>query len=98
MTAQLPTGYGKTIAAAAAYAALVGSGVVNRLLYVVSTDPQRQQFCNDGYSDFGRVGLMKISPFDLSYNHTLAIKEHRNDKSSVSCTSVQALIQGNTLQ
>jgi Type III restriction enzyme, res subunit len=98
LTAQLPTGYGKTKAAVATYAALEETGEVNRLLYLVSTDPQRQQFCNDGKSDFAWIGRQGVTPFDVSYSPILALKEHRNNKSTVFCTSVQSLVVGSTLQ
>jgi hypothetical protein len=93
VTAQLPTGYGKTRAATEAYAALHRFGDVNRLLYIVPTDAQRRQFVKDGQAEF-RCSGMNVQPFDLSYSPTMALREHRNDKTSVYVTTIQALAMG----
>ena len=43
VVAQLPTGYGKTLAAAGSYAMLRHRGVCNRMLYIVPRSGQAKQ-------------------------------------------------------
>ena len=97
LSVQLPTGYGKTLAAAATFAALRESGRVNRLLYIVSTDAQRRQFVQDAANDFLDAGLAGIRPFDISYSPILAHKEHVTDRSCVFMATIQALASGSLM-
>lgn len=98
LTIKIPTGAGKTLAAVSAYAELSRLGEVNRLLYIVPTDAQREQFIQDGKRDFEDVGLLGIEPFDIARSPTLALKEHRTGKSQVFCTTIQAIANGNIYQ
>src|SRR5215475_7701886 len=107
LTAQLPTGYGKTKAAILAFIALHRKGEVTRLLYVVSSEPQLTQFCQDAEGDFAWGGMAGVKPLSIGYSHSLALKEHRTNKTMVFVTTIQALAYrtgkttengGNTLQ
>ncbi len=89
---QLPTGYGKTITACAIYSSLKDAGRVNRLLYIVPTSAQLDQFVMDGKSDllFSGVDGSRVI-CDVSYSATSAIKQHRTNKSQVFACTVQSL-------
>lgn len=52
----LPTGYGKSDAALGAYLIMREQQRVNRMLIVVPTDTQRQQYANDLLESAGRLG------------------------------------------
>lgn len=88
---QLPTGYGKTLTAAAVFAAKRAAGICNRLLYLVPTKSQLEQFCNDGRDDFLDAGLAGVRIRDIGYSPALAVKEHRNGSTLVFVTTIQAL-------
>jgi superfamily II DNA or RNA helicase len=94
LTAQLPTGYGKTLAAAATYTALRESGAVNRLLYIVPTRAQLNQFTADGAGDFADAGLAGVSPFNIGYSEALALKKHRQNRAEVFACTIQAVSNG----
>lgn len=96
LNAQLPTGYGKTYTACCVYKELQQRGSANRLLYIVPSVAQLEQFVNDGASDLidaGVVGSVKI--VDVSYVGVVAIKHHRQDKAQVFATTIQSLASGN---
>ncbi len=96
---RLPTGYGKTLTAAACFAELYKAGVVSRLLYVVPTTVQLRQFVSvsngsDGQEDFLDAGLAGVHPFDVGYSETQALKRHRMDSSAVFACTIQAVTVG----
>lgn len=91
LSVQLPTGYGKTIAAAAVFAAKYGRGEVNRLLYVVPTTSQLNQFCTDGAGDFLDVGIAGARIQDVGTFPTQSVKEHRSNRTIVFAVTIQAL-------
>lgn len=91
---QLPTGYGKTQTAAATFRALWERGDVNRLLYLVPTVAQLRQFCEDGDSEFLDAGLVGVTPFDIAYNATNALKYHRTNRKIVFAATIQAVTSG----
>ena len=61
---QLPTGYGKTLTAAAVFAAALKAGRIDRLLYLVPTSIQLAQFCSGGHEDSSR-GLWRRRSLDM---------------------------------
>lgn len=91
---QLPTGYGKTLAAALTFTALHKAGVVNRLLYLVPTAAQLNQFCNDGEGDFLDAGLAGSVPFDVSYSPAQAVARHRENRTAVFAATIQSVTSG----
>lgn len=91
---QLPTGYGKTLTAAASFRALWERGDVNRLLYLVSTVVQVRQFCEDGNHDFLDAGMHGVTPFDIGYSPASALKNHRQNKKIVFAATIQAVASG----
>jgi superfamily II DNA or RNA helicase len=93
---QLPTGYGKTYAAAAVFRALYEAGEVNRMLYLVPTVGQLTQFVNDGAGDFLDAGLEGVVPFDIAYSGAQAIRRHRENRNFVFAATIQAVVSGAT--
>lgn len=88
---QLPTGYGKTFTASAVFSILHDKGVVNRLLYIVPTTAQLDQFVVDGKADFLDAGLNIGSVCDIGFSGVVAHKQNRTNKSLVYATTIQAL-------
>jgi len=92
LNVQLPTGYGKTFAAALAYSYLKSIGKVNRMLYIVPTRAQLEQFVMDGKGDLKDAGVSgPKNVCDINYSPVVAIRQNRNDKTQVFATTVQAL-------
>ncbi len=91
---QLPTGYGKTLTAAAVFARLWERGDVNRLLYLVPTAAQLRQFCDDGEQEFMDAGLAGAVPFDVGYSPVQAAKRHRENRTAVFAATIQAVVSG----
>lgn len=88
---QLPTGYGKTYTAAGSYSVLFHRGDVNRLLYIVPTSAQLEQFVQDGRTDFDDAGVDVGPVVDIGWSSVTAIRKHRSNKSMVYATTIQAL-------
>ncbi len=98
LNVQLPTGYGKTLTAASIYATLQNSGKVNRLLYIVPTTAQLDQFVKDGPDDLFVSGVLGSRVIcDIGFSGTKAISQHRSNKSSVFACTIQALISGKSV-
>lgn len=94
LNVQLPTGYGKTRVACGLYSILRRQGRANRLLYIVSTQQQRDQFRLDGPSEFAGVGIPTIKQVvDISYDHVLALQKHRQGKAEIFLTTVQSIME-----
>lgn len=90
---QLPTGYGKTFTAASIYATLQDQGRVNRLLYLVPSTGQLDQFVRDGSGDMMDAGVIG-SPHicDISFaGAAQAVKQHRTGTHQVFACTIQAL-------
>lgn len=90
---QLPTGYGKTYTAASIYATLQDQGRVNRLLYLVPSTGQLDQFVRDGAGDMMDAGVIG-SPHicDISFaGAAQAVKQHRTGSHQVFACTIQAL-------
>lgn len=94
LNVRLPTGYGKTLVAACSYSLLKHYGDVNRLLYIVPTSAQLQQFWNDGSSDLAEAGVTgNRVPFHINYSSYQAIQGHRNDTVQIFVTTIQSMYQ-----
>lgn len=90
LNVKLPTGYGKTFVALAAYSILSQvADRVNRNLIVVPTKPQLDQLKDARLSDFGISG----SVVDIGFFGQQAIKKHLSGKAEVYATTIQALRQ-----
>lgn len=95
LNVQLPTGYGKTFTACAAYSILAKEGRVNRLLFIVPTTAQLDQFVCDGHDDLEDAAVEGSHVVtDISFFRATALKKHRENKSQVYATTVQALCGG----
>jgi len=95
VNAQLPTGYGKTYTACSVYAVLKQQGRVNRVLYIVPSTGQLEQFVQDGASDLMNAGVDgSLAVVDVGYTGAVSIKHHRQDKAQVFAVTVQALTSG----
>ena len=92
LNAQLPTGYGKTFTAAAVFSILCQQGRVNRLLYIVPSKAQLDQFVSDGRSDFWAASLEgNTFVIDIARNPTDALKRHRNNINQIYACTIQGL-------
>jgi hypothetical protein len=93
LCAKLPTGYGKTFTAAAVYSSLQHEGRVNRLLYLVPTVSQLDQFVQDGKSDLEDAcvdGPLYIC--DIRFcGAAVALKQHRQNSHQVFAATIQGL-------
>ena len=93
LCAKLPTGYGKTYTAACVYSSLQRQGKVNRLLYLVPTVGQLDQFVQDGKGDLEDAcvdGSLYICDIRFS-GAAIAIKQHRSDSHQVFAATIQGL-------
>jgi hypothetical protein len=93
LNAQLPTGYGKTFTATSIYAKLQSQGRVNRLLYLVPSDAQLNQFVQEGNGDLIDAGV-EGSHFvcDIAYSGSaVALRQHRMNTHQVFACTIQAL-------
>ena len=92
LNVKLPTGYGKTITAIGSYAILKNMGRCNRMLMILPTDAQREQFIQGAAHDFQSVGInSETSVVDIGYYGINAIKKHRKNESQVYAVSIQSL-------
>lgn len=93
MNVKLPTGYGKTYLALAAYSILKSIGEVNRLLVIVPTVAQRTQFEQSTPRNWGNYAIDGPSSVcDVSFFDVEAIRKHQKDDCQVYAITVQSLI------
>lgn len=94
--AQLPTGYGKTLTAAAAFKQLRDAGLVDFVLYLVPTKAQLIQFCDGGRDDFADAGLCGegVIPIDLGYSSSPAFAWKKLQSGSVVFAATIQAISG----
>ena len=98
LCAQLPTGYGKTFTAAATYSALKAANRVDRLLYLVPTKAQLDQFVQDGPGDLD-VACVSGSHYvcDVAYaGAAQSVRQHRTGSHQVFACTIQALTTAGT--
>lgn len=93
LNVKLPTGYGKTITALGSYAILRQKGIVNRLLFIVPTNAQRNQLVNDGPADLISVGISEQVQFiNLAFFRSdIVLKKSINNEAHVFVTSIQSI-------
>lgn len=93
LCAQLPTGYGKTFTSAAVYSTLQRQGRVDRLLYIVPSTGQLEQFVQDGATDLhtasvsGPAAVCDIAFFGAAQS----LKKHRQGICQVFACMIQGL-------
>lgn len=98
LCAKLPTGYGKTFTAACVYSSLQAQGRVDRLLYLVPTTGQLDQFVKDGGSDL-EAASVEGSHYvcDIAFSGAAqAIKQHRTGSHQVFACTIQGLSSAGT--
>lgn len=93
LCAQLPTGYGKTFTATAVYSTLQRKGVVDRLLYIVPSTGQLNQFVQDGKNDLSAAGVEgNLYVCDIAFTGAAqSMKQHRTGSHQVFACTVQGL-------
>jgi superfamily II DNA or RNA helicase len=95
---KLPTGYGKTLTACGVFAIRQKHLLSTRLLYVVPSTAQLNQFRLNAVSDFVICGVdlpgeHKITDIGFTSEHDV-LNRHRQNKCHVFVTSIQYLSQG----
>lgn len=93
--AKLPTGYGKTLAAAGAYAALRYRGTCNRVLYVVPRTSQSRQAAESVPLELAQFGIVSRA-IEVSRDPIEAIRRHRDGSVQVFVTTIQSLLAAAT--
>jgi hypothetical protein len=90
---QLPTGYGKTFTACCVYSVKKALGLVDRLLYIVPTVSQLDQFCQDGKGDLSDAAAGgNLYVCDIAYSGAaVAISNHRKGTHEVFACTIQSL-------
>lgn len=98
LCAQLPTGYGKTFTATAVYSSLKAANRVDRLLYLVPTKAQLDQFVQDGPGDLDTACVSGNHYIcDVAYaGAAQSIKQHRSGSHQVFACTIQALTTAGT--
>lgn len=93
LCAQLPTGYGKTFTSCAVYSELQGQGRVDRLLYIVPSTGQLEQFVQDGASDLEAASVQGSAMVcDIAfYGANQCIRRHRQGSCQVFACTIQGL-------
>lgn len=98
LCAQLPTGYGKTFTAACVFSTLQRQGRVDRLLYLVPSTGQLDQFVQDGSSDLYAASLEgSCYVCDVAFQGAAqAVKQHRSGTHQVFACTIQGLSAAGT--
>lgn len=93
LIAELPTGYGKTLAICIAFAYLRSVGAVQRLLIVVPSAEQFNSYLEEIQGDMARIG----APISGAYQAVsdLSIRLHRKNEAEIFVTTIQAISNGN---
>jgi superfamily II DNA or RNA helicase len=94
-TAQLPTGLGKTRAAAIGYAILRQRNVANRVLYIVPRGGQARQAAVEFPRDLSVMFEQPFRAHILGDTPIPALKQHRSGACEVFVTTIQALLAAN---
>lgn len=90
---KLPTGYGKSFVNAGCYSILKKQNRVNRLLVIVPTTAQREQYSNDGPDDFRDACLDgSVEVCDVALEPDNAWKHHRMNTRQIYIVTIQSLI------
>jgi superfamily II DNA or RNA helicase len=89
---KFPTGYGKTFSCAGVLSILKHRGMVSRLLMVVSSTTQLDQFCKDASYEFRDAAVpLPLKIIDIGYHGVAALKAHRTNAAQLFVITVQAL-------
>lgn len=98
LCAKLPTGYGKTFTAACVYSSLLAQGLVDRLLYLVPSTGQLNQFVSDGHSDLEAASVDGSHYIcDIAFSGAAqSIKQHRRGSHQVFACTIQGLSSAGT--
>jgi hypothetical protein len=98
LCAKLPTGYGKTFTAACVYSSLQAAGTVDRLLYLVPSTGQLDQFVTDGGSDLEAASVDGSHYVcDIAFAGAVqALKQHRQGSHQVFACTIQGLSAAGT--
>jgi superfamily II DNA or RNA helicase len=96
--AKLPTGYGKTIAAAGSYAMLRHRGSCNRMLYIVPRRSQAKQAADSLPGDLATYFGINTKSIIVSEHQTQAHLLHRNGTGEVFIATIQALTTGDSFK
>jgi superfamily II DNA or RNA helicase len=98
LCAQLPTGYGKTFTSACVFSTLQRQGRVDRMLYVVPSTGQLDQFVQDGASDLESASVQgSCHVCDLAYHGAAqSERQHRMGTHQVFACTIQALSSAGT--
>ena len=98
LCAKLPTGYGKTFTAACVYSSLQAAGTVDRLLYLVPSTGQLDQFVTDGGSDLEAASVDGSHYVcDIAFAGAVqTLKQHRQGSHQVFACTIQGLSAAGT--
>lgn len=91
VTAKLPTGYGKTLAACGAYAALKLRGEANRMLYIVPRRNQAKQAAASIPAELAKEFGIKTTSIIVGDSPTVALRYNRLGSTEVFITTIQGL-------
>jgi superfamily II DNA or RNA helicase len=93
LCAQLPTGYGKTFTAACVFSTLQHQGRVDRLLYLVPSTGQLDQFVQDGCADLEDASAQGSHHIcDVSFHGAAqSLRQHRMGTHQVFACTIQGL-------
>jgi hypothetical protein len=91
VVAKLPTGYGKTRTAVAAYARLRARGKVNRLLYIVPRSAQATQAAEDVPAELLKMAGVRTQAHEVALTSGIAVRAHRKGTAEVFVVTIQAL-------
>ena len=95
LVAKLPTGYGKTLAAAGSFAQLQHRGAANRILYVVARRKQAMQAAEDVPDALSVFGI-KTKAVIVGDDPMVALRSHASGSTLVFIALVQSLLSRNT--
>jgi hypothetical protein len=93
LCAQLPTGYGKTFTASCVFSTLQHQGRTDRLLYLVPSTGQLDQFVQDGGADLADASVQGSHYIcDVAYDKAAqSLRQHRMGTHQVFACTIQGL-------
>lgn len=92
VTAQLPTGYGKTRTAACSYLTLRARGVCNRMLYIVPRSAQAKQAADGLPDEIRSCADQLVRSYQVSDSPIPALKAHRAGTAEIFVVTIQSLV------
>jgi superfamily II DNA or RNA helicase len=100
LNVKLPTGYGKTLTACGVYSVRQHHNLASRLLYLVPSTTQLDQFIGGGPADLhdaGVTGSRKVVDIGYFANHEV-IKRHRQNECQIFAATIQYATTGDGLK